>query len=276
MKKRMLCTAALALSLMLTACSGSGTQQETTTAAATTEASAAETTEAETTEEETESPDELTTEGTISSVEANIIGITTDDGELTFDLSNAELSNDFPLSVGDEVGVTYYEGTTENPIPALVLDVYTSVIEENSDPVITGNITDATMNTVTIEDEEGDSYTFSTTNTYVVSKDGIVVDAAAEVTYIGDLEDTDPIPMASRIVTEDSFDTEDASLYKFHGEVIGIDGDNIVLEAEDGNMFTFTSDSLKFSSYSEGSSVEIEYIGSLTSKAIPAVAISTY
>ena len=70
--------------------------------------------------------------------------------------------------------------------------------------------------------------------------------AAAEVTYLGDLDDE---PLAIKIVMDDAKDTDEAQINAFVGKVaqLGEDGDHIVLEAQTGDFFTFVSDSILIS-----------------------------
>lgn len=129
------------------------------------------------------------------------------------------------------------------------------------------------MNTLTLKMEDDTTYTFNTSNAYVVAKNGILVDQKATVTYIGDAEDTDPSPLAVKVVMEDSYNTPEAELNAFSGEVAQIEEDSIVLESADGDFYTFVSDDLDFSSYKTGDTLQIFYTGTITEKAIPATRI---
>lgn len=269
MKKKVLVTLVLALSLSAaTACSKKAEETAPTTTEATTEAPTE-----ETTEEETEAEiEETSMTGVIVSFTDTILIVKddSDDTEKEFDYSKAEVTREFPFSEGDEIEIIYPDGTAKTPIPAISVEVYTSVIGENSDPYVEGTVKDATTNTITLELEDGESYTFGKTNAYIVAKDGILVDKKATVTYIGDIDDD---PLAVKVVTEDSYGSADADKFAFIGQVAKIEDESVVLQAEDGDFYTFVSDEYDFSDYSIGDNLQITYTGTITAKEIPAVKV---
>lgn len=272
MKKKLLATAILALAIGATACSSKKAEETTAATAAetTTEVAA---TEAETTAEAEEVEEDYMS-GLITGIEDSVLTIKNDEDETEkkYDISNAELTQEFPLSEGDWVDVTFPAETTEDPVPVIALEVLESVIGANTDPSAEGKVVDATMNTITIE-VEGENYTLDTANAYVVAKDGITVDKNATVTYIGDLDDE---AMAVKVVMEDSYNTPEAEKFAFIGEVvqIGEEESNIVLQSGVGDFYTFVSDSIDFSQYQVGDTLQIEYTGTVTAKEIPAVNVS--
>lgn len=274
MKKKLLITTMLVLALSATACSKKVDETtaapETTTEAATTEATTA---AAETAEEEDVEEDYMS--GVITKFTDTLLTIKSDDDgtEKDYDISKAEVVQEFPFAEGDWVEVSFPAETTEDPVPAIHVEVMESVIAATTDQSVEGTVEDATMNTLTLKVEDGTSYSFTTSNAYVVGKDGIRVDQKATVTYIGDVEDTDPNPLAVKIVMEDSYNTPEAELNAFSGEVAQIEEDSIVLESADGDFYTFVSEDLDFSSYKVGDNVQIFYTGTITEKAIPATRI---
>lgn len=272
MKKKLLMITMLALALSATACSK---KVDETTAApeTTTEAPATEAATEESSEEEDVEEDYMS--GILTKFTDTILTIKNDDdgAEKDYDISNAEVIHDFPLSVGDWVEVSFPAESTEDPVPAIQVSVMESVIESTTDPTVEGTVADATMNTLTLTTDDGDSYTFTTSNAYVVGQEGILVDQKATVTYIGDVEDTDPNPLAVKIVMEDSYNTPEADLNAFSGEVAQIEGDSIVLKSADGDFYTFVSEDLDFSSCKLGDTIQIFYTGMVTEKAIPATQI---
>jgi len=270
MKKKVLVTLVLALSLSAaTACSKKAEETTPATTEATTEAPTEDTAEEETEMEETSMT------GIIVSFTDTVLTVKddADDAEKEFDYSKAEVTREFPFSEGDEIEIIYPDGTTETPIPAISVEVYTSVIGENSDPYVEGTVKDAATNTITLELENGESYTFGKTNAYIVAKEGILVDKKATVTYIGDIDDTDPVPLAVKVVMEDSYGSADADQFAFIGPVANIEEQSIVLQAEDGDYYTFVSDEYDFSDYSIGDNLQITYTGTITAKEIPAVKV---
>ena len=94
----------------------------------------------------------------------------------------------------------------------------------NTDPYAVGKITEATDTTLTLELEDGESYTISIANAYIVAQNGISVDKEATVTYIGDLDDD---AMATKVIMEDSYDTAEADLNSFVGKVVKKEENNI-------------------------------------------------
>lgn len=263
MKKALLITAIAAVSISATACS-SKKAEETTAAPA--ETTAAETT----TEAET---DEDYTSGIITAIDGDIITVKDDydDKETNYDISGAEVTNQFPLSEGDWVDITFPVDSTEDPVPAIAMEVTASMLEQTMDPVAEGTIKEVASDSMTLE-VDGEEYKVLTGNAYVVGKDGIKADADAEVTYLGDLDDE---PLAIKIVMDDAKDSDEAQINAFVGKVaqIGEDGDHIVLEAQTGDFFTFVSDDTDFSQYAEGDTLQIQYDGSINDKEIQVVNI---
>lgn len=272
MKKTLLITAILAMAIGATACSKKADTP--TTAAPTTEAATEATTEAATEETTEEEIEEDYVSGIITAIDGDILTVKNDDDqtEKKYDISKAEITQEFPLSEGDWLEISFQAETTEDPIPAFTVEVSESVIGQNTDPSVEGKVADATMNTITLE-VDGEQYSMTRSNAYVVAKDGITVDKNATVTFLGDLDDE---PMALKIVMEDSYNTPEAEINAFIGTVaqIGEEGDNIVLESDNGDFFTFVSDDIDFTEYEEGQNLQIQYEGSVGAKEITAVKIT--
>lgn len=266
MKKALLITAIAAVSISAAACS-SKKAAETTAAPAETTTTAAETSSEAETEEDY-------TSGVITAIDGDILTVKDDydDQERKYDISKAEVTKDFPLSEGDWVDLTVPANNAEDPIPAIAMEVTASMLEQSMDPVADGTVKDVASDSMTLE-VDGEDYKVLTGNAYVVDKDGIQAGAAAEVTYLGDLDDE---PLAIKIVMDDAKDTDEAQIDAFVGKVaqLGEDGDHIVLEAQTGDFFTFVSDSIDLSQYAEGDTLQIQYDGSINDKEIKAVKIT--
>lgn len=270
MKKTILAMAMFAIMLGTAACSSK--KQDVTTTAATTEATSESTTEEEsesTKEDANEEVEEDFMTGEITAINGDILTVKSDDddSEKNYDLSQAEVTQEFPFSEGDLVEITFPYETTKDPIPVIALDVLESVIGMNTDPSAVGKITEATDTTLTLELEDGESYTISIANAYIVAQNGISVDKEATVTYIGDLDDN---AMATKVIMEDSYDTAEADLNAFVGKVVQKEENNIVLESAEGDFFTFVSNDLDFSEYNNGDTLQIFYTGTITEKEIAA------
>lgn len=273
MKKKLLITTMLVLALSATACSKKAEETTAAPETATTEAVTTEAAAEETTEEEEVEEDYMS--GLITKFTDTILTIKSDDDETEkdYDISDAEVIQEFPFAEGDWVEITYPAETTKTPVPVIRVEVLDSVIAATTDPSVEGTVEETTADTLTLKLEDGGSYTFTTTNAYVVGKNGIAADQKATVTFIGDVEDTDPNPLAVKIVMEDSYNTPEADLNAFTGEVAQIEDESIVLESADGDFYTFVSDDIDFSSCKTGDTLQIFYTGTITEKAIPATKI---
>lgn len=269
MKKTWLTMAIFTMVLSASACSSSKTAEATTAAA--TEAEATQATEAETTAEATEEEvEEVSMTGVITGINGDVITVLSDDDdtEKDYDLSGAEITREFPFAEGDQVEIIYPDGTTEDPVPAIALEVLESIISQNTDPSVTGIITEVGDSTLTFQPEDEDeSYTIRMANAYIVAKDGITPDKEATITYIGELDDD---AMATKVVMEDSYDTAESDLFAFIGKVAEVGEDNIVLISDYDEYFTFVSEDVDFSQYSAGDTLRIYYTGTLTGKTITA------
>lgn len=264
MKKALLITAIAAVSISAAACSS---KKPAETTAAPVETTAAETTTVAETNEDY-------TSGIITAIDGDVLTVKDDydDEERKYDISGADVTNEFLLTEGDWVDITFQADSTEDPVLAIAVEVTSSVLEQTMDPVAEGTIKEVTSDTMTLE-VDGEEYKILTGNAYVVGKDGIKADADAEVTYLGDLDDE---PLAIKIVMADAKDSDDAKINAFVGKVaqIGEDGDHIVLEAQTGDFFTFVSDDTDFSQYAEGDTLQIQYDGSINDKEIQVVKIT--
>ncbi|MGN0159592.1 MAG: hypothetical protein ACI39W_10770 [Brotaphodocola sp.] len=272
MKKKVLVTAILTLAVSavgVTACSKKADTAATTAA----ETTVAAETETEAVETEEEGIEEEYMSGLITAIDGNILTVKNDEDstEKAYDISNAELTQEYPFAEGDWIEICYPAETTDDPIPAMTVEVLDSVIAQNTDPTEEGKVVAVGEDTITIE-VEGEEYTLTTANAYIVAADGITADQNAMVTYIGDLDDD---AMAVKIVMEDSYDSDEAQISALIGEVaqVGEEGENIVLESAEGDFFTFVSDDIDFSEYAEGDILQIEYTGTVTAKEIPAVEV---
>lgn len=276
MKKTLLTMAMLTMILGVSACSsGNGSTDASTTAAETT-AAATESTQAaaEETEEteEGEEIEEVTITGVITGINGDVLTVLGDDDdtEKDYDISKAEVTRDFPFAEGDQVEIVYPDGTTQDPVPAISLEVLESVIAQNTDPSVTGVITQVNGSSLTFKsDDDDESYTVGIANAYIVSKDGLAADKKVTITYIGELEDE---AMAAKVVTEDSYDTAESDLNAFIGEVAEVEEDNIVLVSANDDYFTFVSEEgdIDFSQYSVGEKLTVYYTGTLSAMMITA------
>lgn len=277
MKKQTLALAMIAVAVALGACSPKKETLETTTAVETTTASET-TTAAETTvdpaKESTEEVVEDYAAGTIVKVEGNTLTIQDEFEEIekTFDISDASIIKLFPLTVGDYVEVVFPEGAAGDVVEALKVEVLEAVLAESEDPMMIGTITEAGGGTLTIEDGNGESYSFTTINAYEVSGDGGLVEGTeVQVTYLGELDDESL--MAIKIVTEDKYDSKEAALNAFVGDVDSAKKGILVLISESEDYLTFTSAKLDFTKFKEGDTVKVTYEGSISAKEIPATAV---
>lgn len=274
MKRKLLAMMMITMALGMTACSKK-TDVETTAETTATETTVAETAkESESvTETESEVVDEDYVDGTITAISGKIITVKNDEDETEakYDLTDAQVNNQFDLTEGDWVEVIFAEGAAGDVIPAIRLEVLTSILEESMDASITGTIEEASADTIKVKDEEGETYEISIVNAYVVSKDGVKQGVEATVTYLGDLGDEEELPMGIKIVTEDSYDSDEAKVNAISGTVSQVFEGVLTLELADGSQFNFNSEngSVDINTFKTGDTVTFTYEGSLASKIVP-------
>jgi hypothetical protein len=269
MKKQYLAVAFLAVALGLTACSSKKADTETTTAQAveSTEAASSETIEEE------------YYYGYVSLVEDKIITVTDDEGNIAkFDVTDAQITGTDQIGEGDEVEVGYTGELSEDVTKSTSVDIMTSAAEEareeetaDDDLIIEGTIESADDKTITLKTDAG-SYTLNSIIAQKVTKDGIKAGAEAEVTYYGDLEDPDDQAVATRIITADAKDSDEAQKKTLTGTAAEVESDYIVLDTADpdNTLFSFVGEEGMFDGINVGDTVTVIYDGTLTDKMIAA------
>lgn len=267
MKKQYLAVAFLAVALGLTACSSKKADTETTTAQAveSTEAASSETIEEE------------YYYGYVSLVEDKIITVTDDEGNIAkFDVTDAQITGTDQIGEGDEVEVGYTGELSDDVTKSTSVDIMTSAAEEareeetdDDDLIIEGTIESADDKTITLKTDAG-SYTLNSIIAQKVTKDGIKAGAEAEVTYYGDLEDPDDQAVATRIITADAKDSDEAQKKTLTGTVAEVESDYIVLDTADpdNTLFSFVGEEGMFDGIHVGDTVTVIYDGTLTDKMI--------
>lgn len=148
------------------------------------------------TPEASESPVEetlLEVHGTIKSFTGGYLTIVTSDSDnLEFDLSKATLECENGILAGDEITVVY-EGTItgHNTSKATALKVIDKDTKEDlEEHTMVGTLVDASMNTISVKNTEGDTITFISTGTKHYYKNGLQVGNWITVTYKGELSRT--------------------------------------------------------------------------------------
>lgn len=267
--------AVMAAALGMTACSS---QKAESKAAATTAASEAETTTAEASSEEEEAETE-SFYGIVKTVEDTVITVTDDAGaEAGFDVSAAELTGAEAIGEGDEVDVYYTGALGETPAKAVEVDIVISAAEgakaeaaKEDDLTITGTIESTEDGSLVLKTEDG-SYTLNTLIAQTVTKDGIKAGAEADITYYGDLEDEETPAVATKIVTADARDTEEAGIKTLTGTVAEAESNHVVLDTEDpeNTFFSFVGEEGMFDGLKTGDTATVIYEGTLTAKTIQA------
>ena len=276
MKRHYLAVAVLALALGMTACS-SGNKE--TTAAPTTTAAQTET------EKSAEAEDDMELEyfyGFVGEVADKVVTVKDDAGrDVKFDVSEAEIEGADAIGEGDEIEVAYAGELSADTTKAKSVDIVTSAAAEaaeeaaaEEDAIVTGTIEKADDNTLTLTTDEG-TYTFNTKIAQKVSKDGVKSGVQADVTYYGDLEDDTDKPVATKIVTEDAMDSEDAKINTLSGKVAEVGADYVVIDTVDpeNTLFTFLGKEGMFDKLKIGDTATIIYKGTLTDKTITATGV---
>lgn len=277
MKKQLLTLAVLSVSVGLAACTSNKTTdptEATTVTEATTEVeteAVSATVETTTAAESTEAFDLQYVEGIITKIDGTKITVKDEfeDTELVFDTTDASVTKTFPLSEGDYVEVAYPENAEGDVINAEALEVIESVLAESEEPMLTGTVQETDDKTLTIESEDGNTYVFDIINSYIVTADGVKEGTEVRVNYLGDAEFDDTL-IATKVVTEDSYDDPKAQLSAFVGEIDSVEDNGLVLISSTGDYYTFVSPNLDFSTFSAGDTVQVTYTGSLAGKEITA------
>lgn len=269
MKKQYLAIAFLAVALGLTACSSKKADTETTTV------QAAEST----TESSSEEAEEEYYYGFVSLVEDKVITVSDDEGKTAkFDITDAILTDADAVGEGDEVNVGYTGQMSDDVTKATSVEIMTSAAEvareeeaDTEDLVVEGTIESADDSTITLKNDEG-TYTLNALIAQKVTKDGIKAGVTTEVTYYGDLEDTTDHAVATRIITEDAMDSEEAQKKTLTGTAAEVETDHIVLDTADpeNTFFSFVGTEGMFDGINVGDKVTVIYDGTLTEKMIPA------
>lgn len=274
MKRKYVMIAVMAAALAMTACSS---KKEETAAASTTAEVPAKTAETEASSEE-----DVETEnfyGIVKAVEDTVITVADDAGaESAFDVSEAEITGAEAIGEGDEVDVYYIGDLGESPAKAAEVDIVISAAEaaqeeaaEEDDLTITGTIESTEEGSLVLKTEDG-SYTLNTLIAQTVTKDGIKAGAEADVTYYGDLEDEETPAVATKIVTADGRDLEDAEIRTLTGTVAEVESNHVVLDTEDpeNTFFSFMGENGMFDGLKVGDTATVIYEGTLTAKTIQA------
>lgn len=231
--RKYLLAAALCGALALTACGQKSSSAE-TTAADTTAAgtSAAETTAAaaeETAAEMEEAAEEATTAAESESEAA--------EGESGTDEAEAESDGNIVGAGGAGIRIQI-----ENP------------------GVVTGEVTDAGMNTVTVVSEvDGQEYHFLKEDAEIHLEDGLKIGSNVEVVYSGVLEGTDATGVQVLLIQDNLRKT-------ITGTVVSEGMSAIQIETEDGRQLAFSkelAESDRADSAAEGGKVTLEYTGEI-------------
>ena len=252
MKKQYLAIAFLAVALGLTACSSKKADTETTTV------QAAEST----TESSSEEAEEEYYYGFVSLVEDKVITVSDDEGKTAkFDITDAILTDADAVGEGDEVNVGYTGEMSDDVTKATSVEIMTSAAEVAREE-------EADTEDLVVEG----TYTLNALIAQKVTKDGIKAGVTAEVTYYGDLEDTTDHAVATRIITEDAMDSEEAQKKTLTGTAAEVETDHIVLDTADpeNTFFSFVGTEGMFDGINVGDKVTVIYDGTLTEKMIPA------
>lgn len=271
MRKNYMFLAAACVALGITACgqkkSETAPVPSTQTETAQESAAETETAEAKESSQAEEEAEEKTVTGRVTGVEDTVITLSgQNDLEYQIDLADANTAGSLEVGEGDQIMVTFMDDDQEIK-KAESYDILTSAAQEGEqDPVIAGEITDATMNTIALEAESGNTYHFSTLIAQKVTGDsGIVVGENVEITYLGSLPGEGEEGTALRVITEEAAGDAAATYKTLEGAFVSADDGTILLEADNGEEFSFqNTEDLDVSEIAPGDRVVLTYNGSLT------------
>lgn len=194
--------------------------------------------------------------GVLESFSGGIITMTSDEqekNELKFEVKEAiiECKN---MLVGDEIAVVYegeINGTdTSNVKVKKVIDdgENTTKVQES----IVGTMVDASMNTITIQSNDGKQYAFSTVGAKHTYKNGIKEGNWVRITYVGKIKGTDTSGVKVMEITDD-----DANIPPEQAKM--------VIQAVDETVYatagvhiraSYTTDSAAIGSLAKGNSIQ--------------------
>ncbi len=276
MRKASLILAAVCLAAGITACGSSDTQSTTAAGAAQTEASqeieeeAVEEKETDSSAgEETEDEDaEKTVTGRVDEItDGTVLSISgQNDIAYQIDIADAETDGTLEVGEGDQIQITFVDSDEEIK-SAVFYDILTSAeLEGDMDPILSGVVADVAEDTIFVEAESGNTYSFSIAIAQLVTGgDGIVAGESVDVTYYGELPAADEEGLALRVITEEASGSAGATYKTLSGTIASIDEDTLVLEAGDGTQFTFAvAGAADPEEYRTGEAVTVTYHGSLT------------
>lgn len=279
MRKQYLILAAACLTIGITACGNSSTQSTTAQTSAETEASQEASegtertdeteTEGSSAAEETEEAAEKTVTGRVDGIDGTVLSISgQNDIAYQIDIADAEAGGSLEVGQGDQIQIVFTD-SDEEVKTALSYDILTSAqLEGDQDPILSGVVADASMNTIAVEAESGNTYHFSTAIAQMVTGDGgIVIGENVDVTYLGELPAGEEEGLALRVITEEASGDAEATYKTLTGSLVSLDEETLVLETDDGRQFTFAAAGVADpEDYAEGAAITVTYHGSLTNE----------
>lgn len=272
--------ACLAIGLGVTACGKSSkpetAETETTVAGSTAGERAEEETGGENTEEEKteessaekeQEETEKTVTGRIEKIQGTVLSISgQNDIAYEIDIADAEAGGSLEAGEGDQIQITFIQDG-EDVGTALFYDILTSAaLEGEMDPILSGTVEDAAMNTIAIKAESGKTYRFSTAAAQMVTgEQGIVIGENVDVTYLGSLPGESEEGLALRVITEEASGSAEATFRTLTGSLQSLDEETLVLETDDGSIFSFAAEGMADpEEYETGDRIAVTYHGSLT------------
>ncbi len=153
-------------------------------------------------------------------------------------------------------------------------DTQDSTASDEADITMDGTVESSDDSSMTVKADDG-THTFNTKIAQKVTNGGINAGVKVQVTYYGDLDDPDALPVATRIVTEDAKDTPEAAITTLTGTVSEVGSDHVILDTTDpdNTLFAFQGTEGMFDGVKVGDTITVIYTGSLTARTIPAVGI---
>ncbi len=134
-----------------------------------------------------EQPQEKMAEGTIVNASVSDLQMQTDEAvEMNFQIENANIENVEDLIAGQKIQVYYTETAGNDTKTSLTA---TRIINPEVNHV-EGNVVDATMNTLTIQQNGGDPLSFSTEDADKSAIDGLLLGDDIKVYYVGEVSGT--------------------------------------------------------------------------------------
>lgn len=176
--------------------------------------------------------EEKIVEGTVLNASADVLQMKTSEAaELYFEIKDLDLTDVESLITGQSIWV-YYTGEIKGTSTD---DITVTHIVNPTENHIEGSIVDATMNTLTIQTEGGETFSFSTMDADMSAVDGLLIGSAVKVYYVGEIDGTNT---ADATVLKVTMSGEKSII----GTVTDATMNTLILQLDNGELIQFSTE----------------------------------